>query len=84
MLAEMDRRQRGERDEMFDDQTFTPPKLKGLGISRFQSYYWQLETKVPEKVFEVTFIYPPALPCLAKTGMYNGKLLFRLYPKHLV
>ncbi len=28
MLAEMDRRQRGERDEMFDGQTFAPPKLK--------------------------------------------------------
>jgi len=33
--------------------------------------------------YNMTSIYPSALPYLTKTGMLNGKLFFRLYPKHL-
>ncbi len=41
-------RKLGQRDETFDRQTFAPPKLEELGISRFQSHRWQEIAGIPE------------------------------------
>lgn len=52
MLRDMDRQERGRPEKTLHDETFTPPKLDDLGISRVQSHRWQLEASVPEETFE--------------------------------
>ncbi len=51
MLGEQTR-QRGQRDKTFGNETFAPPKLEELGITRMQSHRWQLEDTVSEGHFE--------------------------------
>lgn len=48
-------RQQGQRDETFDNQTFAPPKLADIGLSRFQSHRWQTEASVPDDARRLAF-----------------------------
>jgi len=53
MLAAPDGlRRKGQRDEIFHDEGFAPPKLSDLGISESQSHRWQAIATIPKAHLE--------------------------------